>query len=63
MKFFMKDFFSKCAKSAVSCEFGHIYWRNPLWKTSFFVQGYTFIRINFRAIFSFKGPDAATIAM
>ena len=26
------------AKSAVSCGFGHIYWRNPQWKTSFFVQ-------------------------
>ena len=25
-------------KSAVSCRFGHIYWRNPSWKTSFFVQ-------------------------
>ena len=25
-------------KSAVSCGFGHIYWRNPYWKTSFFVQ-------------------------
>ena len=25
-------------KSAVSCGFGHIYWRSPLWKTSFFVQ-------------------------
>ena len=25
-------------KSAVSCWFGHIYWRNPWWKTSFFVQ-------------------------
>ena len=22
-------------KSAVSCGFGHIYWRNPEWKTSF----------------------------
>ena len=22
-------------KSAVSCVFGHIYWRNPSWKTSF----------------------------
>ena len=21
-----------------NCGFGHIYWRNPLWKTSFFVQ-------------------------
>ena len=25
-------------KSAVSCGFGHIYWRNLSWKTSFFVQ-------------------------
>ena len=25
-------------KSAVSGGFGHIYWRNPWWKTSFFVQ-------------------------
>ena len=25
-------------KSAVSCEFGHIYWGSPKWKTSFFVQ-------------------------
>ena len=25
-------------KSRVSCGFGHIYWRNPSWKTSFFVQ-------------------------
>ena len=26
------------AKTAVSYEFGHIYRRNPLWETSFFVQ-------------------------
>ena len=26
------------AKSAVFCGFGQIYWRNPLWKTSFFVH-------------------------
>ena len=25
-------------KSAVFCGFGYIYWKNPLWKTSFFVQ-------------------------
>ena len=25
-------------KSVFSCGFGHIYWRNSLWKTSFFVQ-------------------------
>ena len=25
-------------KSAGNCGFDHIYWRNPLWKTSFFVQ-------------------------
>ena len=35
IKFSIKDFFSK---SAGSCGIGHIYWRNPLWKTSFFVQ-------------------------
>ena len=23
-------------KSTISCGFGHIYWRNPSWKTSFF---------------------------
>ena len=23
-------------KSAVNCGFGHVYWRNPWWKTSFF---------------------------
>ena len=39
MKFSIKDFFSKCdSKLAVSCGFGHIYWRNPQWKTSFFVK-------------------------
>ena len=26
------------AKSAVSCGFCHSYWRNPWWKTSFFLQ-------------------------
>ena len=25
-------------KSAVFCGFGHIYWRKPSWKTSFFLQ-------------------------
>ena len=25
-------------KSTITCGFGHIYWRNPTWKTSFFVQ-------------------------
>ena len=25
-------------KSARNCGFGHIYWRNPWWKTSFFAQ-------------------------
>ena len=27
-----------CSLFSVSCGFGHIYWRNPYWKTSFFVQ-------------------------
>ena len=38
MKFSVKDFFSNVTKSAVSCGFGHIYWRNPSWKASIFVQ-------------------------
>ena len=35
MKFSIKHFLSK---SAVSSGFGHIYWRSPKWKSSFFVQ-------------------------
>ena len=31
-------------KSAVSCEFGNSYWRNPKWKTSFVVQWNFLIR-------------------
>ena len=38
MKFPIKASSVNVTKSAVSCRFGHIYWRNPLWKTSFFVQ-------------------------
>ena len=30
-------------KFAGNCGFGHIYWRNPEWKTSFFVQWSLFI--------------------
>ena len=30
-------------KSAGNCVFGHNYWRNPKWKTSFFVQWYLFL--------------------
>ena len=36
-KFSIKDFFSKRISSG-KCGFGHIYWRNPWWETSFFVQ-------------------------
>ena len=32
-------------KSAVSCWFGHVYWRNHQWKTSFFVQGNMWINV------------------
>ena len=42
--FSIKDFFSKCDQSAGNCQncrFGHIYWRNPQYKTSFFVQWWT----------------------
>ena len=34
IKFSIKDFFCKCGQSAVSCGYGHIYWRYPYWKTS-----------------------------
>ena len=35
-------------KFAVSCGFGHIYWRNPRWKTLFFVQWkFYFFNVNF----------------
>ena len=32
-------------KAAGNCGFGHIYWRNPHWKISFFVQGWLFLTI------------------
>ena len=35
IKFSIKDFCSKCDQ--IRSYFGHIYWRNPKWKTSFFV--------------------------
>ena len=35
MKFSFKDFSSKCEGNR---GFGHIYWKNPKWKTSLFVQ-------------------------
>ena len=34
LKVSIKDIFSKCDQIH---RFGHIYWRNPWWKTSFFV--------------------------
>ena len=40
-------------KSAVTCGFDHIYWRNPLYKTSFFVQctfqNFKNIKVKFRS--------------
>ena len=38
LSFPLRTFPVNVTKSAVSWRFGHIYWRNPLWKTSFFVQ-------------------------
>ena len=38
MKFSIKDFFSKCGQIRSFLYFSYIYWRNPWWKTSFFVQ-------------------------
>ena len=38
IKFSIKDFFSKCDQiPTIFCGFGHIYWINPKWKTSFFL--------------------------
>ena len=39
-KGFLKGFFSKCDQIRGNCEFGHIYWRNPSWKTSFLCSGF-----------------------
>ena len=38
MNFLLRISSVNVTKSAVSCGFGHIYWRNSSWKTSFFVQ-------------------------
>ena len=38
MKFSIKDFIRKYDQIHIDCGFGHIYWRNPSWKTSFFVH-------------------------
>ena len=35
MKFSITDLFSKCDQIRCFFGFGHIYWRNPYWKTSF----------------------------
>ena len=35
MRFCNKDLFNKCDQSTENCGFGHIYWRNSWWKTSF----------------------------
>ena len=34
----LRVFSVNMTKSTVSCRFGRIYWRNPWWKTSFFVR-------------------------
>ena len=46
-------------KSAVSCGFGNIYWRNPEWKTSFFVYCHIFIFIIklFLSVWEVLGKD------
>ena len=41
-------------KSAENCGFGHIYWRNPKWKTSFFVQCWSSESLQRRKTFSQK---------
>ena len=36
--FSLSIFSVNASKSEGNCRFGHIYWRKPSWKTSFFVQ-------------------------
>ena len=36
--FVIKDINKLWTGTSLSCGFGHIYWRNPQWKTSFFAQ-------------------------
>ena len=38
MQFSIKDSSVSMTKSPENCRFGHIYWRNPYWKTSYFVR-------------------------
>ena len=38
LKFSIKVSSVNVTKFAGNCWFGHIYWRKPEWKTSFFVQ-------------------------
>ena len=38
MKFSIKDLFSEYGQIQRKLRIGHIYWRNPEWKNSFFVQ-------------------------
>ena len=40
MKFPNKDFFSNCDQIRRNCGFGHIYWRNPSWKTLYLGKVY-----------------------
>ena len=43
----LKIFSVNVTKSAVSCGFCHIYWRNPSWKISFFVQWHSIFTVAF----------------
>ena len=38
IKFFIKDFFSKCDQIRRKPQIKSLYWRNPQWKASFFVR-------------------------
>ena len=50
------------AESAGNCGFGHIYWRNPWWKTSIFVQWDKSIVHNSNQIFLDKPlPDVSKL--
>ena len=60
-------------KSAVSCGFDHIYWRNPWWKTSFlriehlkdfaFIWGKQLQPLVFKGIFSFRRTSGSNFCL
>ena len=58
----LKTSLANVTKSAVSCGFGHNYWRNPQWKASFFVQLFSVRGIKIRTRYLAKSYVGVPIA-